>query len=136
MRERSIKRLRSVVHSTAHHAESALSYLHPHLGELCASLEWDEIVLNLLNGAHAPAPSKTPRPVLLSTQALCQRFEDIIRSECIDKTWLSNATATFLFRGSTWPVGCIVKVKTVDGREVETAVCNGQKKGRVVRAGA
>ena len=135
MRDRSIKRLRSAVHSTAHHAESALSYVHPHLGELCASMGQNEIVLNLLNGTLHPMPSAIPQTVTLSTQALCQRFKEILRSEHLDSTWLSEAEADFLFRGTTWPPGCIVKVKTVDGREIETAVRHGQK-GQIVRASA
>jgi hypothetical protein len=133
MRERSIKRLRSAVHSTAHHAESGLSYIHPHLGKLCASINRDEIGLNLLTGTLVPPPFRIPREVKLSTQALCKRFEGILRSEHLDSTWLSEAAAEFLFRGTTWPYGCIVKVKTVDGREVEAAVRNGRK-GKIIRA--
>lgn len=120
------------MHSTAHHAESALSYLHPHLGQLCASIDRNQIGLDLLTGALAPAPSRIPRTVKLSAQALCQRFGDILRSEHIDDSWLSEAVAEFVFYGATWPDGCIVKVKTVDGREVEAAVRHGQK-GKIIR---
>jgi hypothetical protein len=119
---RSTKRLRSVVHSVAHHAMSGLSYLHPHLGELCQSLKIRRIEVNLLNAALDPAPHKIPKPLALSLPTFCRTFESILASEKLDTSAVSCASALFEFHRGSWPNACLVTVITPEGRRIESAV--------------
>ncbi len=131
---RSVKRLRSVVHSTAHHAESFLSYVHPHLGEVCLALHLKQITLDLLTGTFYPVPIEIPRPLELSAKRLCERFAEIMAAEGLAVPWLTRATAEFFFSQATYPDACLVVATTQEGRSIEANVSMGRKRKVTSRA--
>ncbi|WP_133155094.1 hypothetical protein [Kinneretia aquatilis] len=93
----SIKRLSSVCHSAAHHAVSALSYVHPHLGQACDAAGVESSAVDLL--AEDIYPSSLPRlePLALALTALRDRFGAILTSEGFAPSDLHRALLHFEF---------------------------------------
>jgi hypothetical protein len=52
---------KALAYSMAHHSQSYLSYLHPHLGEACEAAGVGEITLDLLDGPILPNHMLFPR---------------------------------------------------------------------------
>lgn len=120
---RSTKRLRSVVHSIAHHAMSGLCYVHPHLGQARKSLGAERVSVDLLHSNIEPSPSPLPREIELSTNALRETFSRLLDAEALQISELTSAVAIFFFKGdATWPDGCLVQVETASGIKLEDAV--------------
>lgn len=118
----STKRLRSVIHSTAHHAMNGLCHVHPHLGTVCARLSIKCIRIDLLESNFEPYLGVISKELLLSTSALCGRFLEILASENINPTVISKAYATFDFLQGQWPASCFVSVLDSKGTLFEAAV--------------
>ena len=120
---RSTKRLRSVVHSIAHHAMSGLCYVHPHLGQARKPLGAERVTVDLLNSRIEPSLSPPTREIELSTHAFRETFSRLLETEALQISDLTAAAATFFFKGdSTWPDGCLVEVETPSGIKLEDAV--------------
>ncbi|MGC3982420.1 MAG: hypothetical protein QM808_14315 [Steroidobacteraceae bacterium] len=120
---RSKKRLRSVVHSIAHHAMSGLCHVHPHLGQVRKSLGVESISVDFLHPEIKPSPNPIPREIELSTQALRKTFSGLLEAEALSISDVTSSVATFFFKGdAVWPDGCLVQVETVSGLKLEDAV--------------
>lgn len=111
----STKRLRSVLHSTAHHAVSGLCYVHPHLGEHCKVLGLKEISVSLLTPEFDPPIEKLSKEIVYSTDALREKFREITQSEGMTEESFSSASARFSFSEGSWPSSCQVSVVTAEG---------------------
>lgn len=120
-----MKRLRSVVHSVGHHAESGLSFVHPHLGELCKSLAIPSAQIDLLTGSVLLEGVSLPEPVTLSASALSQTFRKLLAKEGVEAAFLDSATIEFDFRGLRYSRACLVTCVTEDGRTLQDAVSMG-----------
>lgn len=118
----SIKRLRSVIQSTAHHAVSGLCYVHPHLGKACKSQCVKVVEVNLLEPGYAPSLLIEPKELFLSTGALREKFVEILHTEEIGVSELREASITFEFLNDVWPRASLISVKTTTGQVVEAAV--------------
>ena len=118
----STKRLRSVVHSIAHHSVSGLCYVHPHLGQACKETGTDRATINLLDSEPISLIEKTSPEIGLAAPGLREMFSRILRSEEMDQSDLSEALITFIFNRSRWPSGCYVQVTSIEGRAIEVAV--------------
>ncbi len=130
----SIKRLRSVIQSTAHHAVSGLCYVHPHLGEWCKELGINSTGVDLLKpGFELESPSIT-KELELSTNALREKFYELLAVENILASEITGAYATFSFLRGTWPTSCYIKVVTVEGKIAEIAVDSSGKTAEVLHA--
>ncbi len=130
----SIKRLRSVIQSTAHHAASGLCYVHPHLGEKCKELGIRSIGVNLLKpGFDAELPSIT-KELELSTNALREKFHELLVVEKIPASEIQSGYATFNFIRGSWPISCHIEVVTIEGKKEEVAVDSSGKTAEVLRA--
>lgn len=78
----SLKQLQGVAHNIAHHSQSSLSWLHPHLGQACDHAGVTAADLELL--AAQPYPSGLPthellprlKPLEMVLQALQAKFWD------------------------------------------------------------
>jgi hypothetical protein len=116
------KRLRSVVHSTAHHSVSGLCYVHPHLGAICKQLGYREILIDLLRPGFEPELANITRELEHSTAALREFFRDVLGSEKIDESALKSAEIIFFFQKGRWPSGSIVRVVTDQNKIVESCV--------------
>jgi hypothetical protein len=130
----SIKRLRSVIQSTAHHAVSGLCYVHPHLGEKCKELGINSIGVDLLKpGFDVEFPSIT-KELELSTNALREKFHELLAVENISASEIAGSYATFGFLRGRWPTSCYIKVITVEGKKTEVAVDSSGKTAEVLHA--
>jgi len=130
----SIKRLRSVIQSTAHHAVSGLCYVHPHLGDECKKANIKTIGVNLLNpGFDSKLPTIT-REIELSTNALREKFIELMTTESIQATDIKRAYAIFHFLRGSWPTSCYIKVVTMEGKNIEVAVDSSGKTAEVLHA--
>ena len=118
----STKRLRSVAHSIGHHAMSGLSFLHPHLGKVCATNGLTRCTLDLLSGRIAVPPGPHPAPAQMACSSLSKRFADIQNSEGIDRSELGRSEISFYFLDGSWPSTCNVVIRTPAGIVVERAV--------------
>ena len=118
----SVKRLRSVAQSTAHHSVSGLCYLHPHLGENCKSQGTQVAKIDLI-GHPEQQDSQAADPITLASDALRQKFGKILSSEGGKVDELEVAIALFIFELDPWPTACMVSIKTIDGKKVDSAVC-------------
>jgi hypothetical protein len=132
---RSTKRLRSVVHSIAHHAISGLCNVHPHLGQARKRLGVKEVAVNLLGPAISLALDPMPRQIALSTAALRERFAALVAVERLNPEDIRTAVATFVYRGAcTWPDACYVLIETNEGKRIEDAVGEDGRRARLLRA--
>ena len=129
----STKRLRSVIQSTAHHAVSGLCYVHPHLGAVCKDLGIKSIQVGLLEANFDPALGNIPKELSLSTDALREKFVEILVSEKISPNEVQEAYATFEFLQAKWPVGCCVSVRDLKGKLIEAAVGSDGNSAEVLR---
>lgn len=118
----SSKRLRSVTQSTAHHAVSGLCNVHPHLGAVCKGLGIKSVQVGLLEAIFVPALGEIPKELSHSTNALREKFLQILASEHISPDVVQEAYATFNFMKGKWPVGCCVSVRDSKGKLIEAAV--------------
>jgi hypothetical protein len=76
----SSKLLNGVAYDIAHHALSGLSYLHPHVTQVCRKAKITEVTLDLLNESPLPANVPDYEPLRLASQALHRRFLNILKS--------------------------------------------------------
>ena len=130
----SIKRLRSVIQSTAHHAVSGLCYVHPHLGEICKKHGIKSIGINLLEpGFNLELPAIT-RELELSTNALREKFDKLLVVENIHPSELKSALAIFNFLRGRWPTSCYIEVETTEGKKTEVAVNSSGKTAEILHA--
>ncbi len=129
----STKRLRSVIQSTAHHAMSGLCYVHPHLGAVCKGLGIKSVQVGLLEASFGPALGEIPKELSLSTNALREKFLEILASEHITPNEVHEAYATFEFLQDRWPVGCCVSVRDSKGKLIEAAVGSDGNSAEVLR---
>ena len=116
------KRLRSVVHSIAHHAVSGLCRLHPHLGAACKASGRDRIAIDLLNRSGTAGVDDPSDTVRGAAGALRATFAQIVRSEHMALADVAEASALFVFERGRWPSACHVRVVPKAGRAVEITV--------------
>ena len=117
-----VKRARSVIHSVAHHGVSALSWLHPRLGEEGKAQKVQKVTYDFCSskittdGFNASAETKRAFSTLQET------FERIGSSEEVFLSQLSNASITFGFFKGRWPNYCICSATSLDGKNVKVKV--------------
>jgi hypothetical protein len=75
------KRLKSVSHSIAHHAVSALSYVHPHLRRACDAIGLPCAHIDLKAEDPCPEVFQGNEPLRLSLGALKGKFQHIVTAE-------------------------------------------------------
>ncbi|MDV3352094.1 GNAT family N-acetyltransferase [Leptothoe sp. LEGE 181152] len=108
--------------STAHHGVSGLCYLHPHLGEDCKRQGVQVAKIDLISHPEQQN-SQAMDPITLASDALRQKFGKILSSEGGNVDELEVAIALFTFELDPWPTACMVSLKTIDGKKVDSAVC-------------
>ena len=116
------KRARSVIHSIAHHGVSALSWLHPRLGEECANQNLEYIVINLLEAAVSTNGFAASEETKSAINSLKETFLKIAASEGIDITELAEATIKFGFEKGKWPSICVAKMNDKNNISVSVKV--------------
>ncbi len=117
-----IKRLRSVVHCTGHHAISGLSFVHPHLGEACKDNKISSVSVNLLKEEFIPKLRSISKELNLSTTALRKTFIEFLNKENISNNEIVKAYILFNFINDIWPSSCYLEVTTIENRTIEVAL--------------
>ena len=113
-----IKRLRSVSHSIAHHGVSALSWLHPRLGDECKRSNSASVEIDLLSGNFICDKSSFSNETMMASRALSKTFKDLLVVEKIDIKDIERANINFYFIRGRWPSSCEIAVVIGDGRDV------------------
>ena len=130
----SIKRLMSVIQSTAHHAVSGLCYVHPHLGEKCQEMGLRSIGVDLMKPGFDVKLLSITKESELSTNALREKFNELLAVEHIQAAEIKSAYARFGFVRGRWPSSCFIKVTTTEGKKAEVAVDSTGKTTEVLHA--
>ena len=92
-----LNRLASVAHNIGHHASSGMAWLHPHLWEVCQTIETRDATVSLL--AANPYPADRPHHERLANAlgALQETFVRMLAAEDWTLAELTAATAYFTF---------------------------------------
>jgi hypothetical protein len=119
------KRLRSVCHSTAHHAVSGVSFVHPHVLQACGEAGVRSMEIDLLQSEPCPAQYLPNELLRLSLRSLKERFESILSSEGFRSEDLSAASLTFSRAAGhldQYCTVCRIVLTPMDGEPVECTV--------------
>jgi hypothetical protein len=120
-----MKTLRGVAHDIAHHAQSGLAFLYPHLGAACREAGVLETSVELLT--EGPYPDGLPRhePLALALTSVRARFFEILAAYGFAASEVSRVELSFVFPerhgdGSIYSVRALVVA--TNGREYEAIV--------------
>ncbi len=91
----SSKILNGVAHDIAYHALSGLSYLHPHLTQVCKRVSCTAVTLDLLRESPLPADFPDYEPLRLASRALHSTFIRILESNGFTVADIATARLTF-----------------------------------------
>jgi hypothetical protein len=91
----SSKLLNGAAHDIAHHALSGLSYLHPHLTQVCKRARRASVTLDLPRESPLPADLPDYKPLRLASQALHRTFVGILESFGFTVAGVTAAQLTF-----------------------------------------
>ncbi len=114
-----VKRARSVIHSLAHHGVSALSWLHPKLGEESKEQKIVEVTYDFCNSQVITEGFKSSNETKNAFAALQQTFERIASGEKIYLSQLNSASITFGFKQGRWPNYCICCLTSKNGNSIQ-----------------
>jgi hypothetical protein len=93
----SIKVLQSVAHDIAHHAQSGLSWVHPHMGQACRAAGRVAIEVQLTSDDPYPRLLAPVEPLKLAVTSLCQKFWDILAGHSLERSLVVSASLIFFF---------------------------------------
>ena len=91
------KRLKSVVQSIAHHAVSALSFVHPHLGQACEAEGLDSIEIYVSEIEPCPEVFLNIEPLRLALNKLKKTFYVLVVTEGFEPKDIESAKLVFEF---------------------------------------
>ncbi len=91
------KPLKGVAYDIAHHAQSGLSYLHPHMGELCKEKGISEATINLMANNSYPEELREYKPLKLAIETLKSKFLSILDKRDMKLDFVHELTLKFLF---------------------------------------
>jgi hypothetical protein len=94
----SLKNLQAVAHDIAHHAQSGLSWLHPHFGRACREASVLETSIDLLVQHPYPAGLPSHEPLALALTGLHQRFLDMLSRYHLREADVESAELHFAFK--------------------------------------
>ena len=106
-----------MAHDIAHHAQSGLSFLFPHLGRACQEAGLRNASLSLLQDDPYPTMLARHEPLALAIGNLRLRFFDILASYGYAPTDVASVELSFTFPaihgdGSIYVVQAIIKTPT------------------------
>ena len=118
----STKKLKNVVNSTVQHSVSGLCFVHPHLGVACKQANINSINVNLLKPDFKPNLIKITTELELSTNALRNKFIELLENEAISTSEIKSANIEFHFSSNEYPISAYIEVITKDSKKIEHAV--------------
>jgi len=116
------KPLKGVAYDIAHHAQSGLSYLHPHMGEMCRAVGLTKATIDLMAKDSYPAELKEYKPLKLAIGALKEKFMSILSKREMSLDFIKELKLKFIFYTSDNSL-CIVEstlVKTSGITHIQT----------------
>ena len=93
----SLKPLKGVAYDIAHHAQSGLSYLHPHMGELCREAGITEATVDLLAENSYPPELRVYKPLKLAIGALKEKLFSILSKREMSLDYIKELKLRFVF---------------------------------------
>lgn len=125
MRMSSLRNLNGVAHSLAHHAQSGLSYLHPHLAEACSAIGVNVATVEVMSQQPYPAGLPASKPLELALGELHQFFSALLQKHHVSPEQVQSCLLTFTFKSATHSpflcdVACSIATQTgkIFSREV------------------
>jgi len=88
-------RLNSVCYSIAHHANSGLSFIHPHIGKALKDMGRSSMTISLLDSDPCPVELKENKPLGVALASLKTKFDQILSSEGYSSVDLTQVDMTF-----------------------------------------
>jgi len=121
----SMKVLQSGAHDVAHHAQSGVSWVHPHLGQACRANRLLEVIIPL-TGADVYPPALPPmEPLRLALLGLRDRFWKIVAAHKLEGAAIKEASLLFRFsdtRSDDYTSEVTGKVTGSNGRTYEARI--------------
>jgi hypothetical protein len=93
-----MKLLQGVAHDIGHHAQSSLSWLHPHLSQACRVAQLDAVEVRLTDANPYPSVLAPREPLRLALAGLRERFWQILQAHQLERSTVAEARLTFSFR--------------------------------------
>jgi len=117
----SSQKLLSVSHNIAAHASSGLSYIHPHIEELCKKAGISFVNINILDQNPYPAELADYAPLKHSLKGLHKKFIEILHKEGSTINEISAANVIIQFTidvfGEYHENKCYAIIKATNGKE-------------------
>ncbi|MDR6982662.1 hypothetical protein J2X32_001280 [Rheinheimera pacifica] len=107
------KRLKSVVQSSAHHAVSGLSFVHPHLGQACEEAGLDSIEICISDTEPCPERFLHIEPLKLALNTLKEKFFGLVVAEGFEPKDIESAKMFFEFKHGHFDHYCSVCTATL-----------------------
>lgn len=92
-----MKVLQSVAHDVAHHAQSSISWLHPHVGQACRAAGQLEVEVQLTSTELYPPALPPMEPLRLALLGLRDRFWRIVAAHKLEESVVKEASLLFRF---------------------------------------
>ncbi|OHU85381.1 MULTISPECIES: hypothetical protein [Pseudoalteromonas] len=89
---------KSVAQSLAHHAVSALSFVHPHLGQACEEAGLDSIEIYLSDAEPCPKRFLNIEPLRLALNTLKETLYGLVTAEGFEPKDIESAKMVFEFK--------------------------------------
>ncbi len=86
-----------MAYDIAHHAQSGLSYLHPHMGEMCREAGVIEVVVDLMAENSYPKNIREYKPLKLAIGALKDKFLSILSKREMELDFINELKLKFVF---------------------------------------
>jgi len=116
---RSQKQLQAIAHDLGHHAQSGLSWLHPHIGEETRRAGRRSVVMDLLSEPPYPEGIAQYEPLAMACRALREWFGELIRKYGYERSDIASVTIRFSFSPhvDNYSCGVTASVTSSTGRE-------------------
>ena len=93
----SLQELSGIAHNLAHHSQSSLSWLHPHMAQACHLAGVTEVKIELLDSDPYPPALPKLKPLALALMGLQARFWEILDKQQIPRSRVRSVQLEFHF---------------------------------------
>ncbi len=93
----SLKPLNGIAHDIAHHAQSGLSWLHPHIGEMCRKAGVNKAIVEVAVANPYPLGMERYIPLELGLQSLHKKFLEMLQTHSLSLADVASLQLEFKF---------------------------------------
>lgn len=114
----SLKQLQGIAHDIAHHAQSGVSFLHPHLAQMCRQADVVTAAVELMAERPYPEGLGEWRPLEAALGVLRERLIAVLEAHGLSAVDIRSAHLVFLFRRGGTDYDCSVcsRLEDLNGR--------------------